>query len=181
MTSLAVDRRSASIGVGVAGGGLVQALRTGIRRRHILSYPSRHSIHPQHIHPAGQGLLPLWGAEVEVRLDHMLDESKALHDEMSNKLLASQEAMGGRVGPEGLNMQVMDDDPAVHNWLDEKNPWMDRQGWLTHDLLAHNRGHHPRFGVAALLQTNTVWVEVHTVRSYVFDLRAGALISPETK
>jgi hypothetical protein len=56
-------------------------------------------------------------AEVEVRLDDMLDESNALYDEMINNLWASQEAMGGRVGPEGLNMQVMDDDPAVHNWL----------------------------------------------------------------
>ncbi|OYU10511.1 MAG: hypothetical protein CFE38_17360 [Comamonadaceae bacterium PBBC1] len=127
-------------------------------------------------------------AEVEVRLEYKLDESNALYDEMSNKLLASQEAMGGRVGPEGLNMQVMDDDPAVHNWLDEKHNWldekhrwMDRQGWLTHDLLAHNRGHHPRFGVAALLQTDTVWVEVHTVHSYAFDLRAGVFASPESK
>ena len=132
-------------------------------------------------HPAGQGLPPLSDAEVEVRLEYMLDESNALHDEMSNNILASQEALGGRVGPEGLNMQVMDDDPAVHNWLDEKHPWMVRQGWLTHDLLAHNRGHHPSFGVAALLQTDTVWVEVHTVRSYAFDLRAGDFVSPESK
>jgi hypothetical protein len=131
--------------------------------------------------PAGQGLPPLCDAEVEVRLDYKLDESNALYDEMSNNILASQEAMGGRVGPEGLNMQVMDDDPAVDNWLDYKHRWMDRQGWLTHDVLEHNHGHHPRFGVAALLQTDTVWVEVHTVRSYAFDLRAGEFISPESK
>lgn len=127
---------------------------------------------------AMQDLPPLWDAQVEAKLDYLLDESSPLFDEESNNILASQEAMSWHIRPEGKIIHVMDDDPTVDNWLDHSHRWMQRQGWLTHDVLEHNHGHHPRFGVAALLQTGTVWVEVHTVRSYAFDLHAGKFISP---
>ncbi|MGV0985890.1 MAG: hypothetical protein ACOYB2_15165 [Limnohabitans sp.] len=127
---------------------------------------------------AAQDLPPLWDAQVEAKLDYLLDESNPLFDEESNNILASQEAVSWHIRPEGNIFHVMDDDPAVDNWLDYSHRWMQRQGWLTHDVLEHNHGHHPRFGVAALLQTGTVWVEVHTVRSYAFDFHAGKFLSP---
>jgi hypothetical protein len=122
---------------------------------------------------------PLWDAEVFVSLDYMLDDDHPLFDEMSNNILAQQEPIYWRVRADGVGSREMDDDPQIDNWLDYPHRWMDRQGWLTHDVLEHNYGHHPRFGVAALLHTSHVWVEVKTVRSYVYDLHAGRFIAEE--
>jgi hypothetical protein len=122
---------------------------------------------------------PLWDAEVFVSLDYMLDDEHPLFDEMSNNTLAQQEPIDWRVTADGVRAHEMDDDPQIDNWLDYPHRWMDRQGWLTHDVLEHNDGHHPRFGVAALLHTSHVWVEVKTVRSYVYDLQAGRFVSPD--
>jgi hypothetical protein len=122
---------------------------------------------------------PLWDAEVCVSLDYMLDDDHPLFDEMSNNSLAQQEPIYWRVTADGIRAHERDDDPQIDNWLDYPHRWMDRQGWLTHDVLEHNDGHHPRFGVAALLHTSHVWVEVKTVRSYVYDLHAGRFVSPD--
>ena len=83
------------------------------------------------------------------------------------------------VNAEGVKSREMDDDPELDNWLDYKHTWMSRQGWLTHDVLEHNHGQQPRFGVAALLHTGFIWVEVNTLRSYVVDLNAGQFLPPE--
>lgn len=122
-----------------------------------------------------------WDAEVRAELDYMLDESHPLYDENSDNILASQEPIFWPVTAEGVQAHVMSDDPTHDNWLDYQSPWMTRQGWLTHDVLEHNYGRHPRFGMAALLHTHTVWVEVHTVRSYAYDLHAGKFVKPEMK
>lgn len=126
---------------------------------------------------AAQDLPPLWDAQVDAKLDYLLDENNPLYDDQSNNILATQEAVSWHIRAEASHVNWMDDDPSVDNWLDYKHPWMQRQGWLTHDVLEHNYGHNPRFGVAALLQTGTVWVEVHTVRSYAFDLQTGEFIA----
>lgn len=122
---------------------------------------------------------PMWDAEVSVSLDYMLDDDHPLYDEMSNNILARQEPIHWHVTADGLPAYERDNDPLLDNWLDYKHPWMDHQGWLTHDVLEHNDGHHPRFGVTALLHTGSIWVEVNTVRSYVFDLNAGRFIAQE--
>jgi hypothetical protein len=57
---------------------------------------------------------------------------------------------------------------------------MDRQGWLTHDVLEHNYGHNPRLGLPALLRTGHIYVDVHAVRSYVFDLQTGQFVTRVT-
>jgi hypothetical protein len=118
---------------------------------------------------------PVWDAEVHADLDYLLDESNPLYDELSNNSLAQQDPIFWKVTAQGVQDHARLDD---YNWLGHKHPWMTHQGWLTHDVLEHNYGKHPRFGVAALLQTGTVWVEVHTVCSYAFDLHAGRFMAP---
>ncbi|WP_233254962.1 hypothetical protein [Limnohabitans sp. T6-5] len=122
---------------------------------------------------------PMWDAEVRVSLDYMLNDDHPLYDDRSNNHLARQEPINWHVNAEGVKSREMDDDPQQDNWLDYKHAWMSRQGWLTHDVLEHNYGHHPHFGVAALLHTGFIWVEVNTVRSYVFDLNSGRFIAQE--
>jgi hypothetical protein len=120
---------------------------------------------------------PMWDAEVRVSLDYMLDDDHPLYDESSNNQLARQEPINWHVKAGGVKSREMDDDPQQDNWLYQKHTWMNRQGWLTCDVLEHNHGHHPRFGVAALLHTGSIWGEVNTVCSYVFDLKSGCYIA----
>ena len=122
---------------------------------------------------------PMWDAEVRVSLNYMLNDDHPLYDDRSNNHLARQEPINWHVNAGGVKSREMDDDPEQDNWLDYKHTWMSRQGWLTHDVLEHDYGHHPRFGVAALLHTGFIWVEVNTVRSYVFDLNAGQFLPPK--
>jgi hypothetical protein len=131
--------------------------------------------------PIEGSAFPLHDAEVHVELDYLLDESNPLFDDQSNNILARQEPIFCSVTARGAKICTRPDDPEHDNWLDHKHPWMVHQGWLTHDVLEHNDGKNPRFGVAALLHTDTVWVEVHAVRSYAYDLRAGQFVVPETK
>lgn len=121
---------------------------------------------------------PLWDAEVHADLDYMIDEPHPLYDKESNNILAKQEAIHWTVNATGLKDHIRPDNTEQDNWLDCLHPWMNRQGWLTHDLLEHHYGQSPYFGVATLLQTQTIWVEVHTVRSYAYDLKAGKFVTP---
>ena len=131
--------------------------------------------------PVEGSAFPLQDAEVRVELDYLLDESNPLFDEKSNNILARQEPMLCSVTSRGVKINTRPDDPQHDNWLDYNHPWMKHQGWLTHDVLEHNDGKNPRFGVAALLHTDTVWVEVHAVRSYAYDLHAGRFVALATK
>lgn len=54
---------------------------------------------------------------------------------------------------------------------------MPHQCWLTHDLLEHNHGHNPHMGLLALLRTGLIYLDVHGVRSYVFDVRTGQFVA----
>jgi hypothetical protein len=124
-------------------------------------------------------LPPLWDAEVRVDLDYMMDETHPQYNEHSNNILASQEAIVSSLNAQGKLGDILRNDTEQDNWLDYPHPWMSRQGWLTHDLLEHDYGKHPHFGVATLLHTQSVWVEVHTVRSYVYDLQTGCFVAPK--
>lgn len=124
---------------------------------------------------------PLWDAEVRADLNYMIDETHPQYDERSNNILANQEAICWSVSAQCRRSDIRPDDIEEDNWLDYPHPWMTRQGWLTHDLLEHDYGKHPRFGLAALLHTQSIWVEVHTVRSYVYDLQAGRFVAPKTE
>ena len=97
----------------------------------------------------------------------------------AGQVLAHQEALFCWVSKQQVCDNAMEEDLEKENWLDYPHRWMDWQCWLTHDVLEHNYGQNPRFGVAALLHTGTIWVEVNTVRSYVFDLNAGRFIAQE--
>jgi hypothetical protein len=124
---------------------------------------------------------PLWDAEVRADLNYMIDETHPQYDEHSNNILATQEAIYWSVNAQSRRSDIRPDDIEEDNWLDYPHPWMTRQGWLTHDLLEHDYGKHPRFGVAALLHTQSILVEVRTVRSYVYDLQTGGFVAPKAE
>lgn len=54
---------------------------------------------------------------------------------------------------------------------------MAHQCWLTHDVLEYSHGHNPSMGLPALLRTGLIYVDVHSVRSYVFDVRTGQFVA----
>jgi hypothetical protein len=121
---------------------------------------------------------PLHDGRVHVALDYTLDEADAQFDEDQDNTLARQKVLSWFTGlnsawlfdPEDEAMRIND------NWLDYKHPWMSQQCWLSHDVLEHNYGQNPRMGVAALLRTGRIYVDVHSVRSYVFDLQQGRFV-----
>lgn len=118
---------------------------------------------------------PLHDGQAHVALCYTLDESDPQFDPDQDNILATQEVLHWVTGPNaeanlGLEEQAM----HIHdNWLDYKHPFMSHQCWLTHDLLEHDYGQNPRMSVSTLLRTGQVHVEVHTTRSYVYDLRKG--------
>jgi hypothetical protein len=116
---------------------------------------------------------PLHEGRVHVALDYTLDATDAQFDEDQDNTLARQEVLSWVTG---LNSAWLFDpkDEAMRindNWLDYKHPWMSQQCWLSHDVLEHNYGQNPRMGLAALLRTGCIYVDVHSVRSYVFDMQ----------
>lgn len=122
---------------------------------------------------------PLHDGRVHIELDYPLDTADAQFDEDHDNTLARQEVLSWCAG---LNSAWLFDheDQAMRindNWLDYKHPWMSRQCWLSHDLLEHNYGQNPRMGVAALLRTGRIYVDVHSVRSYAYDVRKGVFES----
>lgn len=122
---------------------------------------------------------PLHAGRVHVELDYTLDTADAQFDEDHDNTLARQEVLSWCAG---LNSAWLFDreDQVMRindNWLDYKHPWMSRQCWLSHDLLEHNYGQNPRMGVAALLRTGRIYVDVHSVRSYAYDVRKGVFES----
>lgn len=126
---------------------------------------------------------PLHYARTHVALDYTLDEADAQFDDQQDNTLARQEAVFWTTGMEHadpFNAQAMS--MRIHdNWLDCPHRWMSHQCWLTHDVLEHNYGQNPRMGLAALLRTGRIHVDVHTVRSYVYDLNRGEFVQPDKK
>lgn len=116
---------------------------------------------------------------MHVELDYTLDEADPQYDEDQDNTLARQEVLNWYTGLQHADwMDPQDQAMRTHdNWLDHPHCWMDRQCWLTHDLLKHNYGQNPRMGVAAMLRTGYISVDVHAVRSYVYDLRQGVFLS----
>jgi len=128
---------------------------------------------------APQAGRPLHRAHVEVELEYTLAGTDPCYDDNDDNTLAVQELLSWSAGfggvevpnAESVHMQIHD------NWLDYPHPWMAHQCWLTHDVLEHNHGHHPRMGLPALLRTGRIHVDVHAVRSYVFDLQTGQFVA----
>ena len=124
---------------------------------------------------------PLHDGRVHVVLDYTLDATDAQFDEDQDNTLARQEVLSWVTG---LNSAWLFDpkDEAMRindNWLDYKHPWMSQQCWLSHDVLEHNYGQNPRMGVAALLRTGRIYVDVHSVRSYVYNVTSGVFEAPQ--
>jgi len=122
---------------------------------------------------------PMHEASIRVELEYTLDASDPYYDENDDNTLAVQELLSWCSGiemhdAESKNMRIHD------NWLDSPHPWMAHQCWLTHDVLEHNYGHNPRLGLPALLRTGHIYVDVHAVRSYVFDLQTGQFVTRVT-
>jgi hypothetical protein len=118
-------------------------------------------------------------AAVRIDLDYLCDQDHPPNDAKAGHVMAHQEALFCWVTKKQVCDNAMKEDLEKENWIDMSHPWMDRQCWLTHDVLEHNYGHNPHFGVAALLQTGTVRVQVKTTRSYEYDLHAGRFASPD--
>lgn len=118
-------------------------------------------------------------AVVRVDLDYLCDQDQPTQDYKAAQVLAHQEALFCWVSKQQVCDNAMEEDLEKENWLDYPHRWMDWQCWLTHDVLEHNYGHNPHFGVAALLQTRMVRVQVKTTRSYEYDLHAGRFVSPD--
>ena len=116
---------------------------------------------------------------VSVELDYLPDRDEPTHADQGSTVLAHQQALFCWVSASEIGDNAMEEDLENENWLDYKHKWMSRQSWLTHDVLEHNYGHNPRFGVAALLKTGTVRVRLHTKRSYEYDSHAGRFVPPD--
>lgn len=125
---------------------------------------------------------PLHDGHVHVELHYELDGADVQYVDDQDNLLTKQVVLDWSTGPQGCS----DFDPEaqsdrIHdNWLDHPHPWMDQQCWLAHDLLEHSYGSNPRMGVAALSRTGRVYVDVHSVRSYEYDL-CNAVFVPRRK
>lgn len=124
---------------------------------------------------------PLHHGRVHVELDYTLDEADPQYDDDQDNTLARQEVLNWYTGLQHADwMDPQDQAMRTHdNWLDHPHRWMDRQCWLTHDLLEHNYGQNPRMGMDALLRRGRIHVDVHSVRSYVYDLGQGAFVPRE--
>ncbi len=135
----------------------------------------------QEAQQAGATSRPLWDAEVSADLDYVIDESNPLYDEESDNILATRQAIFCAIHNDGRHDDSVFDADEVTNWLDYQHPWMTHQSWLTHDLLEHSYGKVPPPSVEALLNTTEVWVEIRTVRTYVYDIQAGRFIAPKAR
>ncbi|PUE06884.1 hypothetical protein B9Z51_13230 [Limnohabitans sp. T6-5] len=119
-------------------------------------------------------------AVVRVELEYLPDQNELTHTDQGGTVLAHQEALFCWVSDKGISDNAIEEDLENENWMDFSHPWMSWQSWLTHDVLEHNYGRNPRFGVAALLKTGTVRVQLRTVRLYEYDLHAGQFVSPSS-
>lgn len=127
-----------------------------------------------------QADVPLHDARTNVELSYMLDESDPGYDEEGDNILADQSVLywTAAVEPQSLFDEEEQSYWINDNWLDYPHRWMTHQCWLAHDLLEHNDGQNPLGGLAALLRVRHVHVDVHAVRSYVFDLQQGRFVGP---
>lgn len=123
---------------------------------------------------------PLHDARAHVELCYSLAESDPQFDPDQDNILATQDVLSWATGPDAdAHFSLEEQAMRIHdNWLDYKHPFMSHQCWLTHDLLEHDYGQNPRMTVSALLRTEQVHVDVHTTRSYVYDMRTGEFLQP---
>ena len=125
---------------------------------------------------APQAGRPLNEASTRVELEYILDASDPYYDEKDDNTLAVQELLFWCSGIEMLDAESQK--MRIHdNWVDSLHHWMAHQCWLTHDVLEHNHGQNPRMGLPALLRTGLIYVDIHSVRSYLFDVRTGQFVA----
>jgi hypothetical protein len=126
------------------------------------------------------GFLPLAGnALVSVELEYLPDQNELTHTDQGGTVLAHQEALFCWDSDKGIRDNAMEEDLENERWIDLSHPWMSWQSSLIHDVLEHNYGRNPRFGVAALLKTGAVRVQLRTQRTYEYDLNKGLFVLPE--
>ena len=123
---------------------------------------------------------PLHDAYTSVEMLYLLDKSDPRHDQLNERILGDQSVLywTATVEPQSLFDEEEQSWWINHNWLDHPHPWMTEQCWLAHDLLESNDGRYPMEGLASLLRVRDVHVNVHAVRSYVFDMEQGRFVGP---
>lgn len=120
----------------------------------------------------------IYEATVCIELYYLPDGGLLTGEDSRASVLAHQEAFFYWVSAQEEGDNAIGEDPGNDNWIDFFHPWMSRRCWLTHDVLENNHGRNPRFGLMALLNTGTVRVRLHTVRSLEYDLHAGQFVKP---
>lgn len=130
---------------------------------------------------APQGATPLQDGCMHVELSYCLDEADPTYDDNADNILTEQEVLFWATGKHSSALFTSEEHAMRinDNWLDHRHTWMTHQCWLTHDVLEHNYGQSPLGGLAALLRVKDVYIDVHSVRSYTFDLQTGRFVERE--